>query len=358
MKILYSYNKTGFEAAVWDRELRIAHPDLEIIPFNHGSFVPPSRYLRAQQLDNLYYAEDSGLLRMYAEMKDALRRHRADVLLVDNCQPYHPDFLRSVAEYKVLRTTDGPTAAYDRDFAYLHAYDHVLYHSPAHSRELSMAEKLDYCGSTRHDFWPLGLFDAFCRPNDSHEQIFGSSRDLDIVFVGALHVDKMPLLATLRRAFGRRFHIYGLAGWKRNVYFNAKYRAFTWVKPIDFSEYVPLYRRAKIGVNAHLRGKYTVGGYRMFELAGNGAAQVSDGGEYLEYFFQPGREIEGYETHDQAVEKIDTLLRRPNDRIELARNGHHRAMTQHRMTTRLASLYDILDAPVRGVDRRSQLCAA
>ena len=52
--------------------------------------------------------------------------------------PYHPEFLRTIPQYKFLRTSDGPLAAYDRDFAYVHAYDPVLYHSPAYSRDLGI----------------------------------------------------------------------------------------------------------------------------------------------------------------------------------------------------------------------------
>src|SRR5207302_1141077 len=98
---------------------------------NHDSYLEATRYLRAQLLDNLYFDRDPGLMRMYSDMTRLVRDTGADALLVDNCFPYHPEYLRTLPVYKVLRTSDGPLAAYDRDFAYLHAYDHVLYHSPA-----------------------------------------------------------------------------------------------------------------------------------------------------------------------------------------------------------------------------------
>jgi len=350
MKIIYSYNKTGFEAAYWEREIRAAGTSgIEFVPFNHGPYLNPGRYVRAQQLDNLYYVRQPDLLRMYADLRALLQRERPDVLLVDNCHPYHPELLRTLDTYKVIRTTDGPATAYDRDFAYLHAYDHVLYHSPAYSRDLTMAEKLTYCGSKRHDFWPLAVFDTFCRPDQTEEQVFSTKRDIDIIFVGALYVDKMPFLAAIRRAFGHRFQIHGLANWKKNAYFNLKYRTPAWVTPIRFEDYVPLYRRAQLGVNAHLRGKYTVGSYRLFDLPANGVMQLSDGGEYLNNFYQPGREIEAYEDAEEVIRKLDHYLTRPREREEMARAGYRRAMTDHRIGTRLRQLRGLLSPALTGV---------
>lgn len=343
MKILYSYNKTGFEAAYWEREIRAAsNTEITFIPFNHGKFLNPAMYLRAQQLDNLYYQGHPGLAAMYDALKALMAKERTDVLLVDNCHPYHPEFLLKLDTYKVIRTTDGPATAYDRDFAYIHAYDHVLYHSPAYSRDLTMPEKLSYCGAKRHDFWPLMVFDQFCRPQESEEQVMACPRDIDIIFVGALYLDKMPFLAAIRRAFGRRFQVHGLASTKKNVYFNLKYRTPMWVTPIRFEDYVPLYRRAKLGVNAHLRGKFTVGSYRLFDLPANGVAQLSDGGEYLGHFYDVGREVESYDDADDLIAKLDRLLTYPAEREMLARAGYRRAMAEHRAGTRLHQLRDIL----------------
>jgi hypothetical protein len=161
MRILYSYNKSDYEARYWHQEIASASTDdVVFLPFNHGTYLDPKKYVRAQLLDNLYYEGVSLLLKMYSDLQDTISAERIDVLLVDNCAPYHPEFLRKLNLYKVLRTSDGPLAAYDRDFPYCHAYDHVLYHSRAYSNELTMPEKLSYIGVRRADFWPMCVFDA------------------------------------------------------------------------------------------------------------------------------------------------------------------------------------------------------
>jgi spore maturation protein CgeB len=330
VKILYSYNKRGYEAEFWSREIEAGSDnEVKFIPFNHGLFLDPQRYLRAQSLDNLYYDRNPGLMRLYAEVEARVRGERIDAIIVDNCPPYHPDWLRGLPTYKVLRTSDGPICAYDRDFAYVHAYDHVLYHSPAYSRDMGMEEKLRYVGAKRADFWPLGLFCSAFDPVLSEEALFGRERDVDIIFIGAQHVGKMPFLAKVKKAFGRRCRMYGVTTLKRNLYFNLRYGFPGWVRALPFDRYISLYQRAKIGFNLHNRGKYTVGGFRLFELPANGVMQISDGGKYLDRFFKVGEEIVGYEDADELIDRIRYYLLHDEERERIARNGYHRVLADY-----------------------------
>ncbi len=336
MKILYSFNKRGVEADFWMREIAAAStPDVTFIPFNHDPYLDPGLYLRAQRLDELYYDRHPGLMRMYADVEARIRDDAIDVLMVDTCPPYHPDWLRNIPVFKVLRVADGPLAAYDRDFAYAHAYDVVLYHSPAYSRDMEMGEKLAYIGAKRTAFWPLGTFDAMFAPQLTEEALFAFERDIDVVFVGAMYPGKMPLLAQVKRAFGSRCRMHGLTSFKKNVYFNVKYGFPGWIRPIRHSDYIPLYQRAKIGFNVHNRGKYTVGSYRLYELPANGVTQISDGDEFLQTFFDVGNEIVGYGTADELVDRIRFHLANEGERTRIARNAYRRVMRDYRIRTLL-----------------------
>lgn len=166
--------------------------------------------------------------------------------------------------------------------------------------------------------------------------------------MGALHVNKMPLLAAVKRAFGRRCRLYGLSNWKRNAYFNAKYGFPGWVRPIPFDRYVPLYQRARIGINVHNRGDYTVGSYRLFELPGNGVMQLSDGGAYLDDFFAVGDEIVGYAGAEDLIDKLQYYLAHEDERIRIARNGYRRVLKDHRFRLRMRQAGELI---VRGMAR-------
>lgn len=343
MKVIYSFNKKGFEADYWTREIAAASTsECQFIPFNHDPYLDPSLYVRAQLLDNLYYKEHPELKRMYAEIERKIQEVDADALLVDNCPPYHPDYLRKLNIYKVLRIADGPMSAYDRDFSYLHAYDHILYHSPTYSRDLGMEEKLLYCGAKRVDFWPLGSFDALCNPSKTDMNILSAKRDIDVIFIGALHLNKMPLLAAVKKALGRRLRLHGLTSLKKNVYFNLKYGFPGWVTPIPFTHYVSLYQRAKIGINVHNRGDYTVGSYRMFDLPANGVMQISDGGHYLEEFFSVGEEIVCYREANELIDKVKYYLDHDDERKRIALNGFRRVRKDYKIADLLLKAGDLI----------------
>jgi hypothetical protein len=343
LKVVYSFNKTGFEADYWAREIAGASTsDYEFIPFNHGNYLSPSFYLRAQLLDNLYFQENPQLFRMYAALRAALAETRADVLLVDTCPPYHPEFLRTLKVYKLLRIADGPMAAYDRDFAYVHAYDHILYHSRAYSRDMGIAEKLEYVGAKKSNFWPLALFSAMFDATKTEQTILAHERPIDIIFVGALHPNKMPLLAKVKKAFGTKFRIHGLTSLKKNIYFNLKYGLPGWVTPIDSKDYVALYQRAKLGINVHNRGKYTVGSYRLFDLPGNGVLQLSDGEEYLSDYFAVPNEIVSYRNPDDLIEQAHYFLGDDKARNRVALASFRRATRDHTINKRMGELVEIL----------------
>jgi len=347
MKIVYSYNKRGFEAEMFREEMLALRDDrYEFIPLNHDPYVDPSRYLRAQLLDNLYYARDAGLMRLYVDIKAMLGDLGADALLVDNAFPYHPDFLRKLDVFKVLRTTDGPMAAYDRDFAYVHAYDQVLFHSPAYSRDMGMEEKLRYVGAKDVRFWPLGVFSRMYDRSRTEETILAHERDVDVVFVGRAVPNKMPLLAKVQKAFGRRCVIRGVSSLKGNVYYNVKFGFPGWWRPIAFEEYVPLYQRAKIGFNVHNRGDYTVGSYRLFELPANGVMQISDGGAHLDAFFKTGEEIVGH-NGDDLVDKIRYYLDHDGERNRIALAGYRKAMREGLMSVRLRQAGELIEDGIR-----------
>lgn len=348
MKIIYSYNKRGFEADLFRNAITGATDERHtFVPFNHDPYLDPRLYIRAQLLDNRYYEKHPGLMRLYADIERMIRDEHADALLVDNALPYHPDFLRTLNVFKVMRTTDGPLTAYDRDFAYVHAYDQVLFHSPAYSRDMGMAEKLRYVGAKDARFWPLGLFEPMFDQSLTEETILSHRRDIDVLFVGVPSPTKMPILAAVKKAFGSRCVIRGMAPWKYNLYFNLKFGFPGWVRPVDFAEYVPLYQRTKIGFNVHNRGDYTVGSYRLFELPGNGVMQISDGGEHLSSFFKPGEEIVGYRGADELVDKIRYYLQHDDERNRIALAGYRRVMRDHRMTRRLREAAEMIEDGIR-----------
>lgn len=122
---------------------------------------------------------------------------------------------------------------------------------------------------------------------------------------------------------------------------------------MPMEQFATLYRRSKIGFNIHNRGKYTVGNFRLFELPANGVMQVSDGGEYLSQFFEPGREIILADETDAMISRIDYYLTREKERHELARAGYRAVMSRHRFKPRMSELESLVRTGMR-IDREAR----
>src|ERR1035438_5317024 len=221
--IVFSFNKKGDEAAFWESEIAAAsNRDFRFVPFNHGARLDPSFYPTAVELDRLYQAGDQRLFSLYVEFERCIQRAGADAVIVANCPPYHPDYLRRVPVYKALHSADDPGATYLINIPYLHAYEHVFFVSPTYSRDMEMKEKMRYAGKVNADWLPISVFDFECAPERSEDELFTQHRDIDIIYVGGFWRQKLPLLTKVRRAFGRRFRMYGFFGLKHNLYMKAR----------------------------------------------------------------------------------------------------------------------------------------
>ncbi len=333
MKIIYSYNKIGYEGDCWAREI-LAASDSEFffIPFNHGQYLDPLLYSDAVKLDRLYQGRHPGLLRMYAAFENLIRENGADAVIVSNCPPYHPDYLKKLPIYKVLFSADDPGSTYSINIPYLHAFEHVFFVDPAYSADMDMPEKMRYCGMVNADWVPIAVFDFECDPVRSEEEIFTNSRDIDIVYVGKFWRQKLDVLCAVRRAFGQSFRMYGLMKLKHNIYLNVRHGYAGWVRPVSFEERVALYQRAKIGINLHWND-YGLGNQRLYHLPANGVMQISDCASHLNHVFEIGKEVVAYRGADELIDRIRYYLGHEDDREEIARRGYQRTMDCYRFAT-------------------------
>ena len=337
MKIIYSYNKKGDEASYWKDEIsRASSAVCEFIPFNHGDYIGPEKYGRAQLLDNLYASENKKLELLYSTIIDLIRSTQADALFVDNANPYHPEFLLTLPIFKVLRASDCALATYDRDIPYIHAFDYILYYTPGYTKDMTMAEKFAYCRAPAFDLLPLGSFSKLCDPSKNSKTIFNEERDIDLIFIGSMHPLKMPLLGKLKKRYKSKFVFRGLSNWKRNMYFNLKHSFPNWITPIEIEDYKNLCQRAKIGINFHIRDWRQVGNYRLYDLPANGVMQISDGGEYLNHFFKVGKEIVTYQNEADICSLIDHYLENHDERQAIALAGFERVKSEYQINTVLA----------------------
>jgi len=330
VRIAYSFNKTGCEAACWEQEIRAASNDeFTFFPFNHGRHLDPSTYLNAWSLNRLYQRREPQLMRMYAEFEELLRREDIDAVLVNNVPPYHPEWLRRLSVYKALYSTDDPDSTYLRNVPYLHAYNHVFFADPVYSPDLDMAEKMRYCGMVNSDWLPIGVMDFEMDATQTQDTILEHPRDVGVVYIGSFFRQKLPLLAQVRRALGRTVRFHGYFRAKHNAYFVARYRVPVWWRPVSFADRVSLYQRAAIGFNVHWN-EYGLGNQRLYHLPANGVMQISDCADHLERVYSVGTEVVGYRGADELIDTLRHYLSHDHERALIARAGYERVMRDYR----------------------------
>jgi len=333
MIIIYSYAKTGYEGECWAREILAAsNGEFSFIPFNHSRYLDLALITDAAKLDLVYQAKHPSLLRMYADFEALVREHKADAVIVCNCPPYHPDYLKNIPLYKVLFSADDPGATYLINIPYLHAYNHVFFVDPAYSADMDMQEKMRYCGMINADWVPISVFDFECSPEKSEQEIISSKRDIDIIYVGKFWRQKVELLCAVRKAFGRKFNMYGYLRLKHNLYLNIRHGFGDWVRPVSFQERVSLYQRAKIGINIHWN-EFGLGNQRLYHLPANGVMQISDCSTHLDRIFKSGEEVVSYKGTDDLIERIAYYLDHEAERKEIALQGYRRTMNEYRFAS-------------------------
>ncbi len=342
MKIVYSFNKVGYEAECWEREIRFASNEkYAFIPFNHGPYLDPGLYTDAVKLDVLYQTRHQGLLKMYLEFESCVREHKVDAIIVTNCPPYHPDYLRKLPVYKVLYSGDDPGATYMRNIPYLHAYNHVLFMGPGYSPDMELAEKMRYCGMVNADWLPIAVFDFEFDCSQTESTILDHERDIDVIYVGGFFFQKLDLIARVKRAFGSRLRVHGFFRAKHNLYFIIKHGYPGWVRPVSFQERVRLYQRAKVGFNIHWN-VFGLGNQRLFHLPANGVMQVCDCPSYLSRVFDVDEAV-GYENVDDLIDKLKYYIDHDDERKQIAFKAYRRVMTEYRfraVTLRCAQLIE------------------
>jgi len=333
MRILYSFNKKGYEAECWMREIAAASSAAAaFVPFNHSQYLDPQRITDAVKLDRLHRDRDPGLLALYRALEERIRAERIDVLLVANCPPYHPDFLRNVGVYKVLFSADDPEATYRINIPYLHAYHHVFFVDPAYSADLDMTEKMGYAGMVNADWVPISVFDFECDAARSEPEVLTQPRDIDVVYVGSFWRQKVDALMRVSHALGRRFRLHGYFRLRHNLYLNVVHRYGGWVSPLSFQDRVAIYQRSKIGFNVHWN-EFGLGNQRLYHLPANGVMQVSDCAAHLDRIFAVNREVVGYRGTDDLIDRLRYYLDHDQDRREIAAAGYRRVMKDYRFAT-------------------------
>lgn len=105
---------------------------------------------------------------------------------------------------------------------------------------------------------------------------------------------------------------------------------------------------AKIAVNRHIDiAENHANNMRLYEATGAGAMLLTDTKDNLAEFFEPGKEVETYQTKEELAEKIRYYLAHPDQRQKIAQAGQQRTLKDHTYKKRMEELTALLQKYVK-----------
>lgn len=352
LKILDSFGErpqsiSSYEAAV----RRCNNERFQVDAINHRRALGIDRAWKPYELDALFRNRDKRLMNFYDEVERWC--DDVDVFIVNHENVYHPEFIRKLSRktYTVLYTGDDPEGSYVCSQPYAWAFDHTLCYAVYYDSATRMTEKLTQWGAKRVHLKPYGFQPHRHDPRVSEEDLFARTRDIEVLYVGGPY-NKVADLMSIKKAFGKRFRIYGnWGGLKATLGRFKRHGVFEQIKPLSEADFASTYQRAKIGINMHM--SYGPSNLRMWELPINGVMQITDNPAGTAEFFEVGREIACYDNGnmEQAIHLIDYYLSHDKERIEMSREGYRKVKSCYSFEQ---AFWDIMPVIEQGMMQKSK----
>ena len=185
-------------------------------------------------------------------------------------------------------------------------------------------------------YCPHSLDPAMAEPIDS-------AWATDLCIAGNLYAYRVALFQNLE---GRNLKIWGSPAptWMRTGGLGPMIQN----RFVAHADKVRAFRGAKIVLNTLNPSEIWGTNVRTFEACGAGAFQIVDWRPGLAQLFEIGAEVEIFTDLEDLDAKIERYLATPEERDEIARAGHARALRDHTYRLRLGQLLDTVSGRLSG----------
>lgn len=124
---------------------------------------------------------------------------------------------------------------------------------------------------------------------------------------------------------------------------------------VDYMTQMPqVFRASRINLNITLRNIHTGIPLRVWDILGAGGFVLTNYQPELELYFENGKHLVWFESHEDMMRKADYYLEHEEERRKIARNGHDLVCREHSYRIRLAQMFEILKQNGEGYALRNQ----
>ena len=289
------------EDELFAAEARKLGYDVEALPI-----VCPGGWWHFPKLDEKWRTRSSDLIPQYEALEERLRSK--DVLISSGGPMLHPEFVRRLSTFNVWICGDDPESSEVLSRPAAPAFDYCL--------PINIACINDYkrWGCERVDWIFHPVRPELSAPELTESKILDGRRDIDAVMFCERILglsDRAQRLDRLEKAFPQAF-LRG-KGWPGGFISDAAMRE--------------TYRRAKIGWNLH----NSIGpcNTRLTTLPAFGVMQICDNKQNLGKVFELDREVAGFDSIEECIDKTRYYLEHDAERRQIAAAGWARVMRDY-----------------------------
>ena len=181
----------------------------------------------------------------------------------------------------------------------------------------------------------LQINHAFDERNYNHlefdKKIFDVSFYGSIIVKKGFHINRLNILNEIISEI-KQINICGQTDFDYKEVFNIKnfinyYQIKNKIKlPVYGIDYFKMVSNSKICINTHADNQEFSGNMRLFDVTGQGTLLLTDKNKDSKDFFISDTECVEFENAQDAIEKINWLLKNPKKLIEIAENGRKKTL--------------------------------
>ena len=322
---LYGYHESmadGFAAHGWNASC-FAHENTSIRKLeSHNWFKRKQAVCRIRQINH--------------DLLELAARERPDVTLCINAEALLPETIQALnaKSTPVLWLADA-FRNIKQDRQTLELFSRIFVFEPTDTAILPQAVYLPY-GADVTRYHPLTV-----------------EKKYDVTFVGADHVNRLPILNEISRFCAENGWSFGVLGpfrsFQRLLRGRRVRREFPWLaqaivcnRKLTPDEVNGVYNSSRINLNIHHEQSVEGVNPRTFEIPASGGFQLVDRKPSLNRALSEGQEVACYEGMDDVKEKIRYYLSHAAEREKIAVAGMERVHACHTFRNRCRTVLDLV----------------
>lgn len=295
---------------------------------NFMGFITPSKYKQS-------YEKNSEIIKYYDLIEEFIKENKIKYVHSPVIF-FYKDFMKKLKKkYWCVFSTqlrDEP------DTSHIYSRPNVKNFDKAISWAV-YADENTLVTETFKRYWAKDVRFIHVYPTPSHyddRPIDYAKKDIDLIYVWAVNLKKMPRISKLKKHFKDRMHLYGhFWNWDWKSISGIIYKFFNWfygiwyIKKLTDEELKDIYKRAKIWVNVHLT--YWPSNARSYEIALNWVMQIADNPKWYSTLYKLSKEIVCFQNNDiqDAIQKIEYYLQNDKQREQIAQAWYKKAWQEY-----------------------------